>query len=104
MPRNDSCPNHRTPFDHVLPTHYTTRSETVPFDARFPNQNVARACWQYWVEWHRCINKHGEGAPECAKLYKYQRSMCPEEWVERWEGQIASGINLHPFDAKSGEQ
>lgn len=30
--------------------------KTVPFDARFPNQNQTRNCWQNYIDFHKCIN------------------------------------------------
>lgn len=27
--------------------------ETVQFDARFPHQNQTKACWQYFVDYHK---------------------------------------------------
>ncbi len=29
--------------------------KTAPFDARFPNTNQTRNCWQNYIDFHRCI-------------------------------------------------
>ena len=33
---------------------------TAGFDARFPNQNQTKHCWQNYVDYHKCINAKGE--------------------------------------------
>jgi hypothetical protein len=38
---------------------------TVTYDPRFPNQNQTRACWQNYVDYHRCINLKGEDYKPC---------------------------------------
>ncbi|KAI4817319.1 hypothetical protein E4T44_10523, partial [Aureobasidium sp. EXF-8845] len=30
------------------------------FDARFPNQNQTKHCWQNYVDYHKCILAKGE--------------------------------------------
>ena len=32
----------------------------------------------------RCKAQQGEDAEECEKYAKYYRSLCPTEWVEKW--------------------
>jgi cytochrome c oxidase subunit 6b len=29
--------------------------KTAPFDARFPNTNQSKNCWQNYVDFHKCI-------------------------------------------------
>ena len=55
--------------------------ETAPFDARFPNVNQTRHCWQNYVDFHKCVKVKGEGAPVCDYFQKVYRSMCPVSWV-----------------------
>lgn len=33
---------------------------TVGFDARFPQQNQTKHCWQSYVDYHKCVNMKGE--------------------------------------------
>ncbi|KAL0368847.1 UNVERIFIED_CONTAM: Alcohol dehydrogenase-like 1 [Sesamum calycinum] len=70
-----------SPFTLVL------AAETAPADFRFPTTNQTRHCFTRYIEYHRCIAAKGEGAPECDKFAKYYRSLCPGEWVDRWNEQ-----------------
>lgn len=58
--------------------------ETAAIDPRFPATNQARHCFVKYNEAHKCFAEHGEEATECAKLARDYRTMCPVEWVERW--------------------
>ncbi|GJS22131.1 cytochrome c oxidase subunit 6B-1-like protein [Tanacetum coccineum] len=65
--------------------------ETAPGDYRFPTTNQSRHCFTRYVEYHRCVAAKGDGAPECDKFAKYYRSLCPGEWVDRWNEQRENG-------------
>ncbi|XP_038717907.1 cytochrome c oxidase subunit 6b-1-like [Tripterygium wilfordii] len=71
--------------------------ETAPGDFRFPTTNQTRHCFTRYIEYHRCIAAKGEGAPECDKFSKYYRSLCPGEWVERWNEQRENGTFPGPL-------
>ncbi|XP_043690962.1 cytochrome c oxidase subunit 6b-1-like isoform X2 [Telopea speciosissima] len=71
--------------------------ETAPADIRFPTTNQTRHCFTRYIEYHRCIAAKGEGAPECDKFAKYYRSLCPSEWVERWNEQRENGTFPGPL-------
>ncbi|VFQ86760.1 unnamed protein product [Cuscuta campestris] len=71
--------------------------ETAPADFRFPTTNQTRHCFTRYVEYHRCIAAKGEGAPECDKFAKYYRSLCPGEWVDRWNEQRENGTFPGPL-------
>ncbi|KAJ8471215.1 hypothetical protein OPV22_025558 [Ensete ventricosum] len=71
--------------------------ETAPADFRFPTTNQTRHCFTRYIEYHRCIAAKGEGAPECDKFAKYYRSLCPSEWIERWNEQRANGTFPGPL-------
>ncbi|KAG6585307.1 Cytochrome c oxidase subunit 6b-1, partial [Cucurbita argyrosperma subsp. sororia] len=71
--------------------------ETAPADFRFPTTNQTRHCFTRYIEYHRCIQAKGEGAPECDKFAKYYRSLCPTEWVERWNEQRENGTFPGPL-------
>ncbi|KAH7524346.1 hypothetical protein FEM48_Zijuj06G0109700 [Ziziphus jujuba var. spinosa] len=71
--------------------------ETAPADFRFPTTNQTRHCFTRYVEYHRCVAAKGEGAPECEKFAKYYRSLCPGEWVERWNEQRENGTFPGPL-------
>uniref|UniRef100_A0A0V0HLK8 Putative cytochrome c oxidase subunit 6b-1-like n=1 Tax=Solanum chacoense TaxID=4108 RepID=A0A0V0HLK8_SOLCH len=71
--------------------------ETAPADFRFPTTNQTRHCFTRYVEYHRCTAAKGEGAPECDKFAKYYRSLCPGEWVDRWNEQRENGTFPGPL-------
>ncbi|KAL6856249.1 hypothetical protein ACP4OV_019051 [Aristida adscensionis] len=71
--------------------------ETAPADFRFPTTNQTRHCFTRYIEYHRCVAAKGEGAPECEKFAKYYRSLCPSEWVERWNEQRENGTFPGPL-------
>lgn len=55
--------------------------QTAPFDARFPNTNQTKNCWQNYLDFHRCAKVKGEDAPVCEYFKKTYRSLCPINWV-----------------------
>ncbi|XP_031491356.1 cytochrome c oxidase subunit 6b-3-like isoform X2 [Nymphaea colorata] len=71
--------------------------ETAPADFRFPTTNQTRHCFTRYIEYHRCIDAKGEGATECDKFAKYYRSLCPGEWIDRWNEQRESGTFPGPL-------
>ncbi|KAL5197938.1 hypothetical protein ABZP36_001450 [Zizania latifolia] len=71
--------------------------ETAPADFRFPTTNQTRHCFTRYIEYHRCVAAKGEGAPECEKFAKYYRSLCPGEWIERWNEQRENGTFPGPL-------
>ncbi|CAL5061567.1 unnamed protein product [Urochloa decumbens] len=71
--------------------------ETAPADFRFPTTNQTRHCFTRYIEYHRCVAAKGEGAPECETFAKYYRSLCPSEWIERWNEQRENGTFPGPL-------
>ncbi|KAJ4851246.1 hypothetical protein Tsubulata_012486 [Turnera subulata] len=71
--------------------------ETAPADYRFPTTNQTRHCFTRYIEYHRCTAAKGEGAPECDKFAKYYRSLCPTEWVQKWNEQRENGTFPGPL-------
>ncbi|KAG1330744.1 Cytochrome c oxidase subunit 6b-1 [Cocos nucifera] len=71
--------------------------QTAPADFRFPTTNQTRHCFTRYIEYHKCIAAKGEGAPDCDKFAKYYRSLCPSEWIERWNEQRANGAFPGPL-------
>mmetsp|Transcript_28794 Transcript_28794/g.73929 ORF Transcript_28794/g.73929 Transcript_28794/m.73929 type:complete len:137 (+) Transcript_28794:144-554(+) len=51
---------------------------------------------RYYNSWHQCKYDYSEEEPQCAKLKGWAMSMCPIEWVEKWEAQRASGTYPGP--------
>ncbi|KAH7277107.1 hypothetical protein KP509_39G034800 [Ceratopteris richardii] len=72
--------------------------KTAPMDFRFPSTNQSKHCFTRFVEYHKCIRDRGDDAgPECDKYAKYFRSLCPDEWVERWNEQLETGSFAGPL-------
>ncbi|KAK1435466.1 hypothetical protein QVD17_01229 [Tagetes erecta] len=71
--------------------------ETAPGDYRFPTTNQSRHCFTRYVEYHRCVAAKGEDASECDKFAKYYRSLCPGEWIDRWNEQRENGTFPGPL-------
>jgi len=65
--------------------------KTAPFDARFPNQNQTRNCWQNYVDYHRCHKIKGEDYAPCEYFHRVYKSLCPKEWVSQWDTQLENG-------------
>ncbi|BBG95779.1 cytochrome C oxidase 6B, partial [Prunus dulcis] len=66
--------------------------ETAPADFRFPTTNQTRHCFT-----DMCVAAKGEDAPECDKFAKFYRSLCPGEWIERWNEQRENGTFPGPL-------
>ncbi|KKA27682.1 hypothetical protein TD95_002766 [Thielaviopsis punctulata] len=68
-------------------------------DARFPNQNQTKHCWQNYVDYHKCINAKGEDFAPCRQFYLAYRSLCPSSWYTRWDEQREAGTFPAHLDA-----
>lgn len=55
--------------------------KTAPFDARFPNTNQTKNCWQNYVDFHRCQKMKGEDYEPCEYFRRVYKSLCPIAWV-----------------------
>ncbi|MCJ1432970.1 Cytochrome c oxidase subunit 6B [Xylographa pallens] len=69
------------------------------FDARFPNQNQTKHCWQNYVDYHKCILAKGEDFAPCRQFFLAYRSLCPSAWCERWDDQREKGTFPTRLDA-----
>lgn len=49
----------------IAPTRLTA---SQGFDARFPNQNQTKHCWQNYVDYHKCILAKGEDFKPCRQV------------------------------------
>ncbi|XP_060725464.1 cytochrome c oxidase subunit 6B1 [Tachysurus vachellii] len=67
---------------------------TAPFDARFPNQNQTRNCWQNYLDFHRCtkaLEAKGMDTAPCDWYRRVYKSLCPISWIEKWDTQRDDG-------------
>lgn len=57
----------------------TTRSyqltRYIGFDARFPNQNQTKHCWQNYVDYHKCILAKGEDFAPCRQVKAFVQKL-----------------------------
>ncbi|KAL3686038.1 hypothetical protein R1sor_004060 [Riccia sorocarpa] len=65
--------------------------KTAPMDYRFPTTNQAKHCYTRYNEYHKCIAEKGEDASECQKYARFYRSLCPGEWIDKWNEQRENG-------------
>ncbi|KAK6130726.1 hypothetical protein DH2020_035514 [Rehmannia glutinosa] len=93
---NDSAESENTDNQEAEETP-EIKLETAPADFRFPTTNQSRHCFTRYIEYHRCVAAKGEGAPECDKFAKYYRSLCPGEWIDRWNEQRENGTFPGPL-------
>ncbi|KAF1811242.1 cytochrome c oxidase, subunit VIb [Eremomyces bilateralis CBS 781.70] len=61
------------------------------FDARFPNMNQTKHCWQNYVDYHKCVLAKGEDFKPCLQFKVAYRTLCPSSWTERWDDQRDNG-------------
>ncbi|KAF8588886.1 cytochrome c oxidase subunit VIb [Ramaria rubella] len=65
--------------------------QTAGFDARFPNQNQTRHCYQNYLDYYKCINAKGEDFAPCKQFYRAFHSLCPNAWIEKFDEQREAG-------------
>ncbi|KAE8799328.1 cytochrome c oxidase subunit 6b-1-like [Hordeum vulgare] len=46
---------------------------------------------------YSCVSAKGDEAAECDKFAKYYRSLCPAEWVDKWNEQRENGTFAGPL-------
>jgi hypothetical protein len=67
----DKTTHHLSIRPRHLPRHRAiilTRPIVTGFDARFPNQNQTKHCWQNYVDYHKCILAKGEDFAPCRQV------------------------------------
>ncbi|KAG9037445.1 Cytochrome c oxidase subunit 6B [Tulasnella sp. UAMH 9824] len=71
--------------------------QTVGFDGkftsvpRFPNANQTKNCFQNYVDYHKCISAKGEDFAPCKQFLRAYHSLCPNEWISRFDEQREAG-------------
>lgn len=76
------------------------RFETVPNDPRFKGTDQARNCWQNYVDFFKCVNLFDgdESSPRCRQFKRAYQTLCPDDWVERWDANRLQGTSPFDFD------
>ncbi|AWO96451.1 Cytochrome c oxidase subunit VIb isoform 4 [Scophthalmus maximus] len=67
---------------------------TAPFDARFPNTNQTRNCYQNYLDYHRCnkaLAAKDQDQTPCQWYMRVYKSLCPMSWVAKWDDQMEDG-------------
>lgn len=79
--------NLRTISSNAVLIHYSLPLLIVAaaFDARFPNQNQTKHCWQNYVDFHKCASVRGEDDSACKQFYRAFHSLCPSEYHDRYK-------------------
>ena len=65
---------------------------TAPFDARFPNTNQTKNCWQNYVDYFKCVRAKGSDFAPCKRFQKTYFSLCPPLWLDRWDEQRENNV------------
>ncbi|KAG8433723.1 hypothetical protein GDO86_012178 [Hymenochirus boettgeri] len=68
--------------------------KTAPFDARFPNQNQTKNCYQNYLDYHRCqksLTNKGLDPYDCEWYRRVYKCLCPISWVTKWDEQRENG-------------
>ncbi|XP_067911782.1 cytochrome c oxidase subunit 6B1 [Heterodontus francisci] len=68
--------------------------KTAPFDARFPNQNQTRNCFQNYLDFQRCtkvLTAKGADTTPCEWFRRVYKSLCPISWINKWNDQLEEG-------------
>ncbi|KAI5479540.1 hypothetical protein MNV49_003482 [Pseudohyphozyma bogoriensis] len=60
--------------------------QTAGFDARFPNTNQSKHC-----DYYRCVDAKGEDFAPCKTFWRNFHSLCPNEWIAKWDEQKDAG-------------
>jgi len=64
---------------------------TCPDDPRYQQTNKTGWCSRMYVDYHRCRLLLGEGSSSCDYFYRCSRAICPNDWLDRWDQQLAEG-------------
>ncbi|EKX54996.1 hypothetical protein GUITHDRAFT_149927, partial [Guillardia theta CCMP2712] len=82
-----------------LPAGVTAKDilHTAPYNAYNPQQNQTKHCYAKYNEFFRCAGVHGEDAKECKKIKHHFISLCPVEWIEKWNDQREAGTFPGPL-------
>eukprot|EP00055_Hartaetosiga_balthica_P005209 m.14968 g.14968 ORF g.14968 m.14968 type:complete len:92 (+) comp4399_c0_seq1:53-328(+) len=69
--------------------------KTAAFDARFPNQDQTKNCWQNYVDFHKCQKLRGKDYKPCGQFYQIMNALCPQTWINKWDEQREEGAFAH---------
>ncbi|KAF3361284.1 hypothetical protein VdG1_00893 [Verticillium dahliae VDG1] len=104
VPRPDAvhdCETIESPEEHLASCDDVADTDLrfIGTDARFPNMNQTKHCWQNYVDYHKCINAKGKHFAPCGQFWLAYRSLCPSGWYTRWDEQREAGSFPVKLDA-----
>merc|ERR1711976_418073 len=67
------------------------KRDTAPFDARFPNTNQTKNCWQNYADFRRCQRIKGEDYEPCRYFQRAYMSLCQNSSIEKWDDLFDKG-------------
>ncbi|KAJ3020105.1 UNVERIFIED_CONTAM: Cytochrome c oxidase subunit 6B [Siphonaria sp. JEL0065] len=79
----------------------TFELKTAGFDARFPNQNQTKNCWQNYVDYFKCVANKGEDYAPCKQFKQVYTALCPIKWTEQWDEQRENGSFPAMYELKN---
>ena len=65
---------------------------TAPYDARFPNANQTRACWQHYKDFFKCKEVKGDGFEACNYFKNVYERLCDSELITKYDEWREAGI------------
>ncbi|UZJ55066.1 hypothetical protein CBS101457_004386 [Exobasidium rhododendri] len=54
--------------------------------------------WQNYVDYYKCINAKGEEFTPCKQFYRAYHSLCPNEWLAKWDEQRENSNFPHSLE------
>jgi cytochrome c oxidase subunit 6b len=69
----------------------TADIKTAAVDMRFPSTNQARTCYTRYNEYYKCLQLKGDDCADCVPFKKAALSLCPMDWIEKWEDARENG-------------
>ncbi|KAJ3609812.1 hypothetical protein NHX12_024322, partial [Muraenolepis orangiensis] len=69
---------------------------TAPFDARFPNTNQTRNCYQNYLDFHRCtkaLSSKDQDVAPCDWYKRVYKSLCPISWNKQVTGYLLFSLS-----------
>ena len=63
------------------------------FTSPYHNHNYlhSRNCFQNYLDFYRCTNLRGEDYEPCQYFKKSFKTICPNDWIARWDEQREEG-------------
>ncbi|KIJ57534.1 hypothetical protein HYDPIDRAFT_184280 [Hydnomerulius pinastri MD-312] len=69
--------------------------QTAGFDARFPNTNQTRHCFQNYTDYFKCVAAKGDDFAPCKQFKRAYNSLCPSQYISltigKWDDQRENG-------------